>query len=58
MVVGVCKMGFGAWLLMDPWVWMCGCVDVCILTWVLGLYFDRSVGLYFDGVGMLVLVSI
>ena len=22
---------------------VCGCVDVCILTWVLGLYFDRSV---------------
>ena len=20
---------------------VCGCVDVCILTWVLGLYFDR-----------------
>ena len=19
---------------------VCGCVDVCILTWVLGLYFD------------------
>lgn len=25
--------------------------------WVLGLYFDRSVGLYFDGVGVLVLLS-
>ena len=22
---------------------VCGCVDVCILSWVLGLYFDRSV---------------
>ena len=22
---------------------VCGCVYVCILTWVLGLYFDRSV---------------
>ena len=22
---------------------VCGCVDVCILTWVLGLYFDRFV---------------
>ena len=22
---------------------VCGCVDVCILTWVLGLYFDISV---------------
>ena len=21
---------------------VCGCVDVCILTWVLGLCFDRS----------------
>ena len=36
---------------------VCGCVDVCILTWVLGLYFDRSMGLYFDGVVVLVLVS-
>ena len=22
---------------------VCGCADVCVLTWVLGLYFDRSV---------------
>ena len=22
---------------------VCGCVDVCSLTWVLGLYFDRFV---------------
>ena len=22
---------------------VCGCVDVCILAWVLELYFDRSV---------------
>ena len=24
-------------------LYVCGCVDVCSLTWVLGLYFDRSV---------------
>ena len=36
-------------VLLCQWLFHC--------LWILGLYFDRSVGLYFDGVGVLVLVS-
>ena len=39
------ELGIGfLWLLgFEKWDLRHGCVDVCSLTWVLGLYFDRSV---------------
>ena len=36
LVVGVWKMGFKAWLLMDPWVWMC--VGVLMFVFWLGFW--------------------
>ena len=44
LVVGVWKMGFEAWLLIDPWVWMCvGLLMFIFWLGFWGLYFDRSV---------------
>ena len=45
LVIGVWKMGFEAWLLMDPWVWMC--VGVLMFIFWLGFWGCILIDLWF-----------